>query len=214
MSLPELITHLREKGYLKSRAVIAAFERVPRHEFVPTGLRPLAYLDTPIPVGKVYMSAPHVVARMLEHLRVERGMRVLEVGTGTGYMTALLCELAGQENVTSIERDSKLVELARENLKRAGYDVKIVTGDGSCGLPDGAPWQRIAVAAGVPAVPKPLREQLADNSLMVVPIGGQLMQMLCKVERRGADFSKTDIAPCRFTPLIGKHAWSEEAVRR
>jgi protein-L-isoaspartate(D-aspartate) O-methyltransferase len=214
MSLPELIAHLREKGYLKSLAVTKAFERAPRQEFVPREFRPLACLDVPIPIGEVYMSAPHVTARMVEHLQVRCGMRVLEVGTGTGYMTALLCELAGQGNVISIERDPKLAKLARRNLKRTGYEVEVVVEDGSCGLPERAPWQRIVVAAGVPAVPRPLREQLADGGLMVIPIGGQLMQMLCKIERHGTDFSKMDIAPCRFTLLIGKHAWSEETVKR
>jgi len=155
-------SQLRARGIV-DRRVLKAMSRVPRHEFIPDIYRTQAYEDHPLPIGDSQtISQPYVVARMLESLQLSARDRVLEVGTGSGYVTALLAELAGE--VISIERHPALAESAREALTALGYDkVIIVTGDGTCGLPDRAPFDAILVSAAAFELPQPLLAQLSAS---------------------------------------------------
>lgn len=202
---------LVRRGYIVSPDVERAMRRVPREEFLPEHLRDEAYLDTPLPIGEGQtISAPHMVAIMVERLELERGMKVLEVGAGSGYHAAVCAELVAPEgHVYTVERIPSLAAFAEENLKRTGYGglVTVVLGDGTKGLPEHAPFERIFVAAGAPDIPKPLTDQLADGGKLLIPVGGRFYQDLIKVERRGGKLIKENLGGCVFVPLIGEYGY-------
>lgn len=185
--------------------------KVPREEFVPRGLRDEAYIDTPLPIGSGQtISAPHMVAMMAEALDLRPGQKVLEVGCGSGYHAAVVAELVSPGgHVFSVERLKELADFARDNLERTGYSdrVTVVLSDGSAGLPDEAPFDRIFVACGAPSLPEPLKSQMKDGGLMLVPVGGRMYQDLVKVERRGKSYSTINLGGCVFVPLIGEHGY-------
>lgn len=197
---------LRARG-IRDERVLAAMERVPRHEFLDVPCRAQAYDDCPLPIGEGQtISQPYIVAIMLETLRLSPADTVLEIGTGSGYVTALLAELA--ERVYSVERVPALAALAERTLRRLAYhNVRVVTGDGSLGLPEHAPYQAIIVSAAAPQVPNPLIEQLADGGRIVIPVGGPVLQELHLVRKIGGEVTTTVCEGCRFVPLIGAHAF-------
>jgi protein-L-isoaspartate(D-aspartate) O-methyltransferase len=198
---------LRGRG-IKDHRVLAAMTAVPRDAFVPRGERPEAYEDRPLPIGAGQtISQPYMVARMTELLHVAPGDRVLDIGTGSGYQAAVLAELGCR--VTSIEREPTLVASARERLIGLGYDdrVELREGDGTTGAPDGAPWDGILVAAGAPAIPDTLREQLGEGRRLVIPVGSREHQELIVVTRRGDEWLEESDGPVVFVPLIGEEGW-------
>ncbi len=201
-----LVEQLQEGG-ITDLAVLHAFDLTPRHEFVPTGMRHRAYEDSALPIGNGQtISQPSTHARYLALLRLSGTDRVLEIGTGSGYQTALLSHLAGQ--VFSIERVGALVDRAREALRVAGArNVSILTGDGTLGWREYAPYDAILVTAGAPELPEPLCEQLAEGGRMLIPLGDREDQILTLVTRRGNELVRRDIGPARFVPLIGQYGW-------
>ncbi|HYO44090.1 MAG TPA: protein-L-isoaspartate(D-aspartate) O-methyltransferase [Candidatus Limnocylindrales bacterium] len=188
--------------------VIAAMDAVPREAFVAQSLRGQAYTDHPLPIGGGQtISQPYIVARMTQLLAVGRGDRVLEVGTGSGYQAAVLAELGCR--VTSVERDPALAHEARARLVGLGYGdrVSVIVGDGTIGVPDGAPWDGILVAAAAPAIPEALRTQLGDGHRLVIPVGSRREQQLVVVERHGSEWVERSDGACVFVPLIGIEGW-------
>jgi protein-L-isoaspartate(D-aspartate) O-methyltransferase len=188
--------------------VLAAMAAVPREDFVRTSDRRHAYEDHPLSIGAGQtISQPYIVARMTQLLAVGPGDRVLDVGTGSGYQAAVLAELGC--NVTSIEREPRLAAEASERLARLGYAdrVTVAPGDGSLGLPDGAPWDGILVAAAAPRIPEALRNQLRDGRRLVVPVGSRREQLLLIVERHGSEWTERSDGACVFVPLIGAEGW-------
>ena len=201
-----LVETLQANG-IRDLAVLRAVDVTPRHVFVPTGVRHRAYEDSALPIGNGQtISQPSVHARYLELLHLTGKERVLEVGTGTGYQTALLSHLAAQ--VFSIERVPALYERARDVLRQLDVrNVSMLLGDGTIGWRDYAPYDAILVSAGAPEVPAPLVEQLADGGTLLIPLGTKDEQILVSVERRGTEVVRRDIAPVRFVPLSGTHGW-------
>ena len=201
-----LVETLQTMG-IRDLAVLRAVDVTPRHVFVPTGVRHRAYEDSALPVGNGQtISQPSVHAQYLELLHLTGNERVLEVGTGTGYQTALLSNLAAQ--VFSIERVPALYEQAREILRQLDVrNVSMLLGDGTIGWREYAPYDAILVSAGAPTVPAPLLDQLAEGGTLLIPLGGKDEQTLVSFERRDGTIVRRDIAPVRFVPLLGTHGW-------
>ncbi|MGC8816617.1 MAG: protein-L-isoaspartate(D-aspartate) O-methyltransferase [Candidatus Hadarchaeum sp.] len=215
MEREELVERLIKWGYLKNPALIAAFRKVPRHEFVPSGERSYAYHDQPLPIGRGQtISAPSMIAIMMETLDLAPGMRVLEIGAGSGYNAALIAEVVGRKGlVVSVERIKELADFARENLRKTGYDwVKVVVGDGSLGYEEDAPWDRILVTACAPELPRPLVKQLKPGGKLGAPVGRDYMfQTWTVVEKtETGEISITEHGGCSFVPLIGRCGWKLE----
>ncbi len=202
-----LVEALEANG-IADPAVIRAFEAVPRHLFVPAAVRHRAYEDSPLPIGNGQtISQPSVHARYLELLQLTGSERVLEIGTGSGYQTALLSQLAAQ--VFSVERIAPLLESAREVLAQCGVrNVSFLLGDGTLGWRDYAPYDAIVVSAAAPDVPEPLSQQLAEGGRLLIPLGGRDVQTLNVVTRRGEKVEFKTIYSVRFVPLVGAHGWS------
>ena len=198
-------TQLAERG-IRDVRVLDAMRTVPRHEFVPESLRQEAYEDHPLPIGEGQtISQPYIVAAMLEHLGLQAGdqaaERVLEVGTGSGYVTALLSLLCGE--VYSVERHAQLAALAESTLRWLGYrNVKIRVGDGSQGWPEYAPFDAILVSAATAEMPPALFAQLREGGRMVVPIGPASSQELQLIRKIGGQPEVEVLEGCRFVPLV------------
>ncbi|MEJ2010992.1 MAG: protein-L-isoaspartate(D-aspartate) O-methyltransferase [Anaerolineales bacterium] len=190
--------------------VLQAMREVPRHLFVPSEQRHLAYADGPLPIGGGQtISQPYIVALMTELLDLSGSERVLEVGTGSGYQAAVLSKLAAQ--VYSLDRISELAEQARIRLEDLDCtNVNVHVGDGSQGLPEYAPYDGILVTAAAPHVPEALKEQLADRGSLVLPVGSRAGQILERWTREGDSFRVEKIAPVAFVPLIGAQGWGED----
>lgn len=201
-------TQLRERGITNER-VLAAMEQVPRHEFVAQAYRDQAYDDKPLPIGySQTISQPYMVGLMLELLHPEPGDLVLEIGTGSGYQTALLAELAGY--VESIERQSGLAAMADGVLRQLGYtNVAVHIGDGSVGVPERSPFDAIVVSAGAPQFPDRLFTQLNEGGRLVVPVGASENQQLLLVAKKQGRPVISESVPCRFVPLIGEQGYQE-----
>jgi protein-L-isoaspartate(D-aspartate) O-methyltransferase len=201
-------TQIRARG-INSARVLDAMSRVPRHEFVPLARRAEAYEDHPIPIGEGQtISQPLIVAVGLEFLLLQPTDRVLEIGTGSGYQTALLAELS--QHVYSVERHASLAGAAQRALLRLSYNnVTITTGDGSRGLADHAPFDAIVVSAAAPHIPASLFEQLKEAGRMVIPVGPEEAQQLQLVEKKNGAPVITVLEPCRFVPLIGLEAYQK-----
>jgi protein-L-isoaspartate(D-aspartate) O-methyltransferase len=204
----DLVRILRTEG-IRDRRVLAAFRAVPRAEFVPPAAAGHAYLDVPIriPHGQV-TTQPSLIAAMVAALGLTGGERVLEVGTGLGFQTAILAMLA--RRVVSVERFADLAEQARANLAAAGLGrVTVVVGDGTLGVPEHAPYQAIVVAAAAPRVPVPLVEQLAAGGRLVHPLGpGGHEQVTAFHKEAGRLIADTKLTLARFVPLVGAHGLS------
>ena len=200
-----VLVQLAERGILDVR-VLDAMRNVPRHEFVPVTLWQEAYEDHPLPIGEGQtISQPYIVAAMLEHLALQAvdqiAERVLEVGTGSGYVTALLSLLCAE--VYSVERHAQLAASAESTLRRLGYrNVKIRVGDGSQGWPEYAPFDAILVSAATPEMPPALFEQLCEGGRMVVPVGPPSSQELQLIRKIGGEPEVEFLEGCRFVPLV------------
>jgi protein-L-isoaspartate(D-aspartate) O-methyltransferase len=187
--------------------VLGALGDVPRHLFVPADQRPHAYEDRALPIANGQtISQPYIVAIMTELLGPEAHHRVLEIGTGSGYQTAILSRLS--KHVITIERHPELARMAGQVFEQLGLtNVDIRIGDGTEGLPEDAPFDRILVTAGAPSIPESLKTQLADGGRLVLPVGPSGYQHLTVIDRFGNSFEQQEHEACVFVPLIGRHGW-------
>ncbi len=203
-----LIEFLRRE--IRDQRVLAAMGRVPRELFVGSSQWPSAYDDRPLPIGHGQtISQPLMVAIMTEALDLEGPEKVLEVGTGSGYQAAILAELA--RRVITVERIADLVRKAEEALGRLGYtNIEVHPAGATLGWPAEAPYDAILVSAGAPRVPQVLVDQLAVGGRLVIPVGSRYEQNLVRVVKRERDTMMEDLGPCRWVPLIGEGAWSEQ----
>ena len=200
--------HLKARGIHDPR-LLDAMARIPRERFIDDSLRAEAYADRALAIdcGQT-ISQPYIVALMTQALALRGDERVLEIGTGSGYQTAILAELA--RDVVSIERHAALSQQAAARLKELGYDrVKLVVGDGTLGWPAGAPYDRILVAAAAATAPQHLIEQLAPGGILVIPVGGRDQQMLQAIRKVGDEPLIEPLSACRFVPLVGEEGWPE-----
>lgn len=189
--------------------VIAALRKIPRHQFVDPGIINRAYHDSALPIGeKQTLSQPYMAARMTEALCLGGQEKVLEVGTGSGYQTALLAELCF--NVFSVEKVRVLSRKARSLLDRLGYqNIALHVGDGTIGWSEHAPYDAVLVTAGAPGAPKPLIDQLAPGGRLVIPVGDEQGQTLLRVTRTQDGFIEDRLGDCKFVKLFGKYGWRE-----
>jgi len=195
---------------IKDLSVMEVLSRVPRHLFVNSSLQHRAYGDCPLPIGENQtISQPYIVALMTQVLELKGEERVLEIGTGSGYQTAILAELAAQ--VFTIERVKPLVKKTKELLEGLKYkNIVFKTFDGTYGWRDQSPFDAILISAATPSIPKSLIEQLADKGRLVAPVGERESQDLIVLNKNGNRVVERKIGSCKFVPLIGKFAWSEE----
>jgi len=201
-------TQIAARGVHDER-VLEAMRKVPRHLFLDEALRDQAYSDHPLPIAENQtISQPYIAGLMTESLELNGSEKVLEIGTGSGYQSAILAELA--DRVFSIERYPELAYRANSILQKLGYGNIIVrVGDGSLGWPDDAPFDGIIVTAGTPQIPQPLIDQLKMGGRLVVPVGDRLGQDLMLVKRVAEGIKKTNLGGVRFVNLVGKWGWKE-----
>jgi protein-L-isoaspartate(D-aspartate) O-methyltransferase len=207
-----MVDRLVRGGYIRDPRVREAFLAVPRESFLVPEERAEAYRDTPLSIGhNQTISAPSMIAIMLEEARLQAGERVLEIGTGSGYHAALLAFLVGPRNVVSIERIDALAEIARSNLASVGSEeVTVVVGDGSLGYPDRAPYDCIMATAAAPRIPDSWASQLSSRGRIVAPTGprhGQVLAIATKTQDGRLDVREG--TPCAFVPLVGAQAWPD-----
>ena len=203
-----LVEQLQDQG-IRDLSVLHAIDEIPRHLFVPTGVRHRAYEDSALPIGNGQtISQPSIHARYLELLKLTGNEKVLEIGTGSGYQTALLSRLASQ--VFTIERIAPLLDKAREVLKEMGANnISFMLGDGTLGWRQFAPFDAILVGAAAPDIPEAYMEQLAENGRLLIPLGTREEQILHLFTRHGDKLEREDLAPVRLVHLLGKHSWEE-----
>ncbi|PWB61687.1 MAG: protein-L-isoaspartate O-methyltransferase [Deltaproteobacteria bacterium] len=199
---------IRSRG-IRDERLLAAMADIPRHRFLPPHLADRAYDDGPLPIGEGQtISQPFIVAQMTEALKLTGEEKVLEIGTGSGYQTAILCRLARE--VVTVERVFSLCVRAKELLGELGVEnVRFRVGDGTMGVPEAAPFDRIIVTAAAPEVPPPLFEQLAEGGIMVIPLGGRWEQEMVRVRKEGGMAKKDFLGGCRFVPLIGQCGFTD-----
>lgn len=197
---------LRARG-IKDELVLKAMNKVPREEFLPENQKVVAHGDFPVPIGfGQTISQPYVVAAMTEALKLKGREKVLEIGTGAGYQSAILAEIV--RKVYTIETVKELAERSREKLKALGYsNVKVIHGDGNDGCKEGFPFDCIIVTAACQKIPEQLQEQLKDGGRIVIPIGGRAFQELFVFTKKGKGFKEEFLFDCRFVPLIGEAGW-------
>ena len=201
----QLVRALRQKG-IKDEAVLAAIGKVPRHVFFDGALLSHAYEDKAFPIGEGQtISQPFTVAFQSEKLLVRPGHKVLEIGTGSGYQACVLLEL--KANLYTIEYNEVLFDRTRDFLPMMGYNPYFIHGDGSKGLPTRAPFDRIIVTAGAPVVPAALTDQLAENGILVIPVGNRSKQMMLRITKREGELIKEEFDYFAFVPLRGKQGW-------
>ena len=204
-----LVEKLKNEGRINSIEVEKAFLKVPREKFVPNYLKNQAYIDTPLQIGRGQtISAPHMVAIMAEKLDLKIGLKILEIGAGSGYHAAIVATIIGEKStVYSIERFSDLAENAKNNLKNANIkNVKVIVGDGSIGYSQKTPYDRIYLTCAAPDIPNPLIKQLNDPGKIMVPVG-RLFCSLKLLEKNKGKIIEKDLGGCAFVPLIGKHGY-------
>lgn len=201
----KLVKILQKKGISDPR-VLAAIGKVPRHLFFDNALLEHAYQDKAFPIGEGQtISQPYTVAFQTEKLEVKAGDRVLEIGTGSGYQACILLEIGA--TVYTIEYNRKLYEICKSFLPKIGYRPYFFYGDGSRGLPSKAPFDKIIVTAGAPVIPTALIEQLADNGILVIPVGDREKQKMVRIIRKGDRFLKEEYDNFAFVPLLGEEGW-------
>jgi protein-L-isoaspartate(D-aspartate) O-methyltransferase len=191
-------------------AVLEVMGQIPREQFLSGQYLDQAYADRPLPIGLGQtISQPYIVALMTQYLKLNNRCHVLEIGTGSGYQTAILAKLA--KKVYTIERLNQLTEMAQTNLAHLKIDnVEFFIGDGSCGWPEEKGFDRIIITAAIPQIPEPVPDQLKDNGLLVAPIGGELSQDLVVCEKTHGQLTVKSVCGCRFVKLIGKYGFSEQ----
>ena len=195
---------------IKDKGVLMAMRKIQRHLFIEEALIAEAYNDHPLPIGhKQTISQPYIVALMTEALELTGREKTLEIGTGSGYQTAILAELSGK--VYTIERIRPLMEQARELLlNQMGYtNILFKSYDGTLGWEEYAPFDAVMITAGAPKIPEPLLDQLSDGARMIIPIGDRFSQELIKVTKIKDDYKEDNLGGCRFVDLIGAHGWKE-----
>ncbi|MEW6571611.1 MAG: protein-L-isoaspartate(D-aspartate) O-methyltransferase [Nitrospirota bacterium] len=202
-------TQLLPRG-IKDRRVLDAMKKVPRHIFVEKHDQHRAYEDMALSIGEGQtISQPYMVAIMTELLELKGNEKVLEIGTGSGYQTAILAELA--KEVFTVEYIASLAEKAREKFETLGYqNIHVAVADGTLGWPEKAPFDRIVVTAGAPKIPDPLLEQTAEGGIIVAPVGDRISQQLLRVKKVGGRLLTQQHIPCVFVPLLGKYGWKVE----
>ncbi len=203
-----MVERLRDHYHIADEQVLDAMSRLPRHIFVPEAIKSQAYNDNALPIsGGQTISQPFIVARMTELLELQGREKVLEIGAGSGYQTAILALLA--KSVFAIERLTELAEKARTRIQQLGLsNVTLRTADGTAGWEAYAPYDAMLVAAGGPEIPEPLVAQLKMGGRLVIPIGeDKKTQMLIRVTRVATGYTQENFGPCAFVPLIGKHGW-------
>ena len=202
-----LVSSLKRTGYIKSNAVEQAFLKIPREDFVPNSMKSLAYMDKPLEIGEGQtISAPHMVAIMCEALDIQKGQTILEIGAGSGYHAAIVSKIVGTTgHIYSVERIQSLVKYAEENLKTVGItNVTVIGGDGSEGLEEYAPYDRIYVTCAAPIVPQPLLDQLKNPGKLLIPVGNMYCE-LRRIDKEGSEITERNFGGCVFVPLIGKY---------
>ena len=205
-----LIKHLRSTGYLKSRLLEEALRKIPRHMFIPEGFRHLAYRDAPLAIGySQTISQPTTVVAMTEALSVKSGQKILEVGSGSGWQAALLSQLVGVKGyIYSIEIVAELADYARRNIETLGINnVEIILRDGSVGLREEAPYDRIIVTAAAPDISDILLDQLNVGGIMVIPVGNMYLQEMMVVRKKKSSIEKKSIGNFAFVPLVGERGF-------
>lgn len=197
----QLVATIKKKGITDNK-VLNAIKNIPRHLFMDSGFVDFAYQDKPFPIGaEQTISQPYTVAYQSELLKIKPGDKILEIGTGSGYQTAVLLELGAK--VYTIERQQELFKKAKLFLPKLGYKPKkIIFGDGYKGLPEEAPYSGIIVTAGAPYVPKPLLAQLAIGGRLVIPVGNEVQTMMLFIRTSETDFEKHELGQFRFVPLL------------
>jgi protein-L-isoaspartate(D-aspartate) O-methyltransferase len=197
---------------IKDERVIETMRKIPRHLFVGESMQHRAYDDMALSIGEGQtISQPYMVAVMTELLGLEGEEKVLEIGTGSGYQTAIIAELA--KEVYTVERIASLAEQAEERFLALGYaNIKVSISDGSIGLPENSPFDRIIVTAGSPKVPEPLLQQLADRGILVAPVGDRFSQRLIRVKKLKNRIIEEYHTPCVFVPLIGEYGWKKDGL--
>lgn len=208
----ETIEHLEKEGYIKDPRIKDAMLKVRRELFVPQGYKRDSYVDTPLPIpGGATISAPHMYAITFEAVKLRKGEKVLEVGSGSGYGAALISELVWRKGETiTIEIAPEVFEFAKNNLKKAGYkNVKVICGDGSLGYEKDAPYDAVIVTAACPEIPRPLVNQLKPGGRLVAPVGGiSTGQDLIYLEKtKDGEIKTKNLGSVIFLPLTGKHGY-------
>jgi protein-L-isoaspartate(D-aspartate) O-methyltransferase len=205
----DLIKQLILEKRIKTKEVEKAFLEIKREDFLPDNKRKYAYIDTPLEIGNGQtISAPHMVAIMVEGLDIKKGQKILEIGAGSGYHAAIVSKLVGDSgNVYSVERYRSLVKNARKSIEKSNINnVKIINGDGSAGFEKESPYDRIYVTCAAPDIPQKLIDQLKENGKLMIPVGRMLSQLIL-VEKIEGKIKKTDLGGCAFVPLIGKYGF-------
>jgi protein-L-isoaspartate(D-aspartate) O-methyltransferase len=194
---------------ISDERVLEVMGKIPRHLFIEEALAGEAYNDHPVPIGeKQTISQPYIVALMTEALELKGDEHTLEIGTGSGYQTAILAELSSR--VYTIERIKSLLVNARKLLAELGYsNILFKAFDGTLGWKEYAPFDAIMVTAGAPSLPGPVMDQLADNGRMIIPVGDRYTQELIKVIKKGESLEQENLGGCRFVNLIGVHGWPD-----
>jgi protein-L-isoaspartate(D-aspartate) O-methyltransferase len=204
-----MIERLRAQG-IRDERVLEVMSKVPRHQFISEEYWDRAYANHPLPIEEGQtISQPYIVALMTEALELEGTDHVLEIGTGSGYQTAILAELAAE--IYTIERSRLLLEQARARLQTAGYqNIHFKLGDGTIGWEEFAPYDAIIATGAVPKVPTSFLRQLKDGGRLVLPVGDRQVQKLLKICRQGDETIERDLCYCSFLPLVGEEGWPEE----
>lgn len=203
----KLVKKLAEKG-IKNEAVLDAINKVPRHVFFENALLEHAYQDKAFPIGEGQtISQPYTVAFQTEKLEIRPGDKVLEIGTGSGYQACVLLELGAK--VYTIEYNRTLFERTREFLPQLGYRPYFFHGDGSKGLKAKAPYNKIIVTAGAPVIPNALIDQLAEDGILIIPVGDRQKQMMVRIRKKNGELIKDEFANFAFVPLLGEEGWKK-----
>jgi protein-L-isoaspartate(D-aspartate) O-methyltransferase len=205
-----LIEHIKGLGYLKSKKLEEALRKFPRHLFVPENVRHLAYQDMPLHIGhNQTISQPSTVVVMTEALNVRKGQKILEIGTGSGWQASLLSYLVGEKGfIYTIEVIEKLADFARKNIKKLGIkNIEVFVKDGSLGLKEKSPFDRIIVTAASPDIPKPYSNQLKVEGILIIPVGDLYLQEMFVVRKTKKGIDKKSIGNFMFVPLVGKYGF-------
>ena len=205
-ALNDLIIHLKKSRFLNDDKVEDAFRKIPRHEFVESSDLDRAYYNEPLPImDNQTISQPGVVSRMTEWLDIKDGQKILEIGTGSGWQTAILSYLVGKGTVYSVERHTELVNFARKNLKKLGIgNTHVILGDGSLGYSEESPYDRIIITAACTEIPSPLLEQLDENGLIIAPVGDSSQSLILLKKTSKGIIEIKNQSNYVFVPLVGK----------